>query len=87
VQANAPQRNNRQFFRAAQVASLGLEMGLAVVIGWGVGTWLDGKAGTKPWLMLLFLMFGIAAGFKGIVDAARKISKGMKQDDQEPKSP
>jgi ATP synthase protein I len=61
--------------KAGALASVGLEMGVAVVIGWGVGYWLDGRFGTEPWLMLLFLLLGVAAGFKGLIDAARKMKK------------
>jgi F0F1-type ATP synthase assembly protein I len=61
-----------RFFRAAQAASLGLEMGIAVAIGAGIGYLLDASFGTRPWLMLVFLLFGIAAGFKGMFAAARR---------------
>jgi ATP synthase protein I len=64
----------RAFFKAAQFASLGLEMGLAVAIGAGIGYWLDTRLGTKPWLLLFFLLCGVAAGFKGVFDAARRAS-------------
>jgi ATP synthase protein I len=68
---------SRAFFRAAQFASLGLEMGVAVAIGAGIGYLLDRWLGTKPWLLLVFLLFGIAAGFKGVIDAARKASASL----------
>jgi ATP synthase protein I len=58
------------------MASLGLEMGLAVAIGAGIGYLLDSWLGTRPWLLLLFLLFGIAAGFKGMFDAARRANPG-----------
>jgi len=61
-----------RFFRAAQVASLGLEMGIAVAIGAGLGYLLDGKLGTRPWAMLVGVLFGVAAGFKGMFSAARR---------------
>jgi ATP synthase protein I len=63
---------SRAFFRAAQFASLGLEMGLAVAIGAGFGWFLDSRLGTAPWLLLVFLLFGVAAGFKGMISAARR---------------
>lgn len=34
--------------------------------------WLDGKLGTTPWLMLLWLCFGLAAGFRGVLRAVRR---------------
>ena len=46
-------------------------MGLAVLVGWGIGYWLDSRYGTTPWLMLLFLCLGVAAGFKGVLRAAK----------------
>jgi ATP synthase protein I len=68
-------KTGRAWFKAARMASIGLEMGVAVLIGWGVGYWLDGKLGTKPWLMLVFLLFGVAAGFKGMISAARESAR------------
>jgi ATP synthase protein I len=67
------QEKTQRFFRAAQFASLGLEMGIAVVIGWWVGSWLDRKLDTGPWLMLVFLLFGVAAGFKGLWRASQAL--------------
>jgi ATP synthase protein I len=65
----------RAFFKAAQFASLGLEMGLSVAIGAGIGYWLDSRLGTQPWLLLFFLLCGVAAGFKGMIDAARRATR------------
>jgi ATP synthase protein I len=50
-------------------------MGLAVVLGWFMGHWLDGKLGTDPYLMLLFVMCGVAAGFKGVIRVARQAKR------------
>ncbi len=61
-----------RFFRAAQLASLGREMGIAVAVGAGIGWLLDSKLGTRPWLLLVFLLLGVAAGFKGMIAAARR---------------
>lgn len=61
------------FFEAAGAASVGIEMALATGIGWGIGYWLDGKYGTGPWLMLVGLLFGVAAGFKGLIRTANQV--------------
>lgn len=60
------------FFRAASLASVGLEMGVAVFVGWWVGQFLDKEFDTTPWLMILFLLLGVAAAFKAIIRTARQ---------------
>lgn len=66
-------------FTTASVGSLGLEMGIAVLIGCLFGMWLDDSLGTEPWLLLLFLGFGIAAGFKGMLRAAREARQASEE--------
>src|SRR5688572_22885898 len=62
----------RGAYRNLSSASVGLELGLAVIIGLVIGMYLDRAAGTTPWLMLLFLGFGFAAGFRGVLRAVRR---------------
>jgi ATP synthase protein I len=52
--------------------SLGLEMGVAIAIGLLIGLWLDKRFDTKPWLTILFLLFGLAAGFKNVIRIIRE---------------
>lgn len=66
---------------ALRYSALGLEMGVAVAIGYGLGWWLDRRFGTKPYLTLVFLLFGIAAGFRGLIRAAREIMRQNEKDD------
>jgi ATP synthase protein I len=47
----------------AELSSVGFAMVLATVIGLAGGYFLDRLLGTKPWLLLIGLGFGIAAGF------------------------
>jgi ATP synthase protein I len=42
-------------------SAVGLEMGIAVAIGYFLGSWLDSRLGTSPWLTYLFLFFGLGA--------------------------
>jgi len=44
-------------------STLGLQVALAIFIGLAVGVWLDSRFDTFPWLTLLFMIFGIIAGF------------------------
>lgn len=59
----------------AYYSSLGLQVALSIFIGLFFGLWLDGKWGTQPWFTLVFLAFGIAAGFKNIWLALKKSRK------------
>ena len=56
--------NRRKFIRSAGLASsVGLVLVISTVIGYAFGNWLDKKLGTAPWLMLVFALIGIVAGF------------------------
>ena len=68
-------------YNALSVGSLGLEMGLAVLVGWWIGHWLDSRFETGPYLMLLFLGFGIAAAFKALFRAARQTKRAAAESD------
>lgn len=59
----------------AYYSSIGLSMALSIFIGLGIGVWLDGKWGSRPWLTLIGLGLGIAAGYRNIGLAIKKTRK------------
>ena len=61
--------------RIGRLSVVGLEMGLSVVVGYLIGAGLDSWLGTRPYLMVLFLLFGVAAGFLGLYRVARESMK------------
>ena len=65
----------RALRNAAMVSSVGLTLVLATVIGLGMGYLLDRWLGTKPWLMLLFMILGIVAGFVEMIRAVMRSSQ------------
>lgn len=68
------------FFEAARVSSVGLEMGVSILAGWGLGYYLDSQLGTDPWLMLVGLLFGVAAGFNGLLQTAKRVNRQQRLD-------
>jgi ATP synthase protein I len=58
------------------LASLGIAMVVSTFIGLGIGIYLDKFFGTRPWLTIIFLLFGIAAGFRNIYQTAKKYGFG-----------
>ena len=53
-------------------SSLGFSVAISIFIGLGVGVYLDRRFDTTPWLTLIFLGLGIAAGFRNIGLAIKK---------------
>lgn len=48
------------------LSGLGISIVAATLIGLAMGYYLDRWFGTDPWLKLIFLGFGIAAGFRNV---------------------
>jgi ATP synthase protein I len=64
-------RRGKQLSASWRLASVGIEFAISVVIGLLGGQWLDGRFGTEPYLMIVGLLFGVTAGFRGLIRAAR----------------
>ena len=69
----------------AMLSTLGLTMVIATFIGLAIGLWLDKKLNTSPWLTIIFLLIGIAAGFNKVIqvaikEAKKKENNGTKKD-------
>ena len=60
----------------ANFLSLVLVLVLGTFIGLAIGYFLDRAFGSKPWLTLLFLGFGVAAGFTNLFRVMRRQQKG-----------
>jgi ATP synthase protein I len=68
---------NKKLFRELwYYSSLSFSIALSIVIGLGIGYWLDTRIfHTSPWLTLIFLGFGVIAGFRNIYLAIQKSRK------------
>lgn len=62
------ENEKRQFYRdLAFISSAGLSFGFSIAIGLLIGLWLDKSVfGTSPLCTLVFLGFGIAAGYRNL---------------------
>ena len=54
---------------------LGTELVAAVAVGSIIGFILDNWFGTKPLLIILFFLFGSAAGIYNVIKAAKRMQK------------
>jgi ATP synthase protein I len=74
--------------RYLRFSSIGIELGLSVMIGLIGGQWLDRRFGTEPWLLLLGLLVGMAAGFTSVYRALKELSREEKNPpDRQPNAP
>jgi len=66
-------KDTRRYIRElAYFSTIGLSVALSIFIGLAVGVYLDRRWDTAPWLTLIFLGLGIAAGYKNIGLAIKK---------------
>jgi ATP synthase protein I len=66
--------DNKNWMRQIGVYSMvGLTLVASIVIGTGMGLLLDRWLGTGPWLMFLFFIFGVIAGFYNIAKVLKSI--------------
>jgi ATP synthase protein I len=64
-----------------ELSSIGIALVVATVIGLAGGYYLDRWLGTSPWLTLLGLLFGIAAGFVNLFRSIKRAERSL--DDSE----
>jgi len=56
-----------------QAMKIAIELVVGIAVGGFIGKVLDNQFGTAPWLMIVFLMLGFAAGLLNIVRTARRL--------------
>lgn len=62
----------RQLQLAARFAGAGLEIAIAIVVGYFGGRYLDRWLGTGPYLSYVGLLLGIVAGFRNLFLLAKR---------------
>lgn len=69
-------KDTRRYLRElGYFSTIGLSVALSIFIGLGIGVYLDGRWRTSPWFTLIFLILGIAAGYRNIGLAIKKSRK------------
>ncbi len=74
-------KKQRGMYRGiGELASMGITLVVSIFIGLLIGIYLDKYFNTKPWLTLIFLLFGIAAGFKNVYFVVKKYGDSSDKD-------
>ena len=68
-------------------STMGLEVGLSVVVGFLIGTWLDKWLEATPWFLLIFGISGIIAGYRSMFRMVKRMQSDTENTkNNEPKS-
>ena len=62
----------------ARLSTIGVSLVAATAIGLAIGYGLDRVLGTRPWLTLMFPLFGIAAGFLNLFRDVGMLGRGRR---------
>lgn len=77
-----PAARGKRAYDALSASSVGLELGISVILGLLFGWWLDKQLGTAPWMMLVFLVLGLIAGFRGVIRAVGRAERAAEATDR-----
>ena len=58
--------------KLADVTSLGLMLPASIAVGLFFGYWLDKWLGTKPWLLMIMTLLGVASGLISLIRGVNK---------------
>ena len=73
------EKRQTEFARASRIGlRISVELISAVIVGAGIGYLLDNAFGCKPWMLVLFLFFGGAAGILNVYRLAKSEDKNIK---------
>jgi ATP synthase protein I len=73
----------QRFKGIGSYGTVGLDMVLAVVLGFFAGRWLDHKVGAHGWLTVAGFVLGVAAAFNILFKTARKLREETEREDRE----
>lgn len=62
---------------AGTTGAVGIEIAIAIAIGYFGGHYLDRKLGTQPWLMYVGILAGVGAAIKALVRVTRAYQRSQ----------
>ena len=81
-------QDRRALFRElGKYSALGLELAIAVVLGLAIGYYLDKWLGTGPWMTVVWIGIGFAAGVRSLYRAALRSGKDLEKEEEAKRKP
>jgi ATP synthase protein I len=73
----APKGEDNAWKALGELSTIGFALVLSTVIGLAGGYYLDRWLGSSPWLTLIGLLFGIAAGFVNLFRSVKRAERNV----------
>jgi ATP synthase protein I len=81
-------QDRRALFRElGKYSALGLELAIAVILGLAIGYYLDKWLGTGPWMTVIWMAIGFAAGVRSLYRAALRSGKELDKEEEDKRKP
>lgn len=79
-------RTDRQEMRnTGDALTIGLMFGVAIAIGYGIGTWVDNRFHVAPWGSTIGALVGVVVGFVNLIEVAQRMSRAADEEDRRKK--
>lgn len=73
-------KERSQYRQIGLLGTIPILIGVGPVVGFFIGRWLDGKFGTEPYLMIVFLIIGFVASGREIYGIIKQAEKDIDND-------
>ena len=83
INVKYPSKKQKDFHLQVDASSIGLEMGGCVVVGYLLGSWVDGVWGVGPWGSAFFLVVGFGAAAKAVWRIVKRYQREIAADQAE----
>lgn len=70
-----PKDGGRNLRTVGLLGVIPLMIGVGPLVGYIIGDWLDGKLGTAPWLMIVFIALGFGAAIKETIKIIKEANR------------
>jgi ATP synthase protein I len=61
--------------KLAELSSVALALPSAIAVGLFIGYWLDKWLGTRPWMLMVFTLLGVASGLITLIRGISRYNK------------